>query len=1078
MPINLPHKPYHVLLSKETLDLANSYKKLLSDDEKAIESIGVRLQIALLERWKSQYSQDFYSTQSSDNGRKEKPSNHRLLRWCVSRMPLSEFMGCLLELKSWYVSSGTLRYQEEGKGVGIPNVHNHMWTQKEIEILSGMSIMYPKVTIYDDGDHDSRKIQVHKPPFEGGLLFVPSASLNHEWSLDYQKVVNQDTGKIDQTQFTRLYEQRIWPALLYANHVAKQNGKKAFITMPDLGCGAFAGRFTRVRLCLANAVRTILLKYADKLTYVAALYYDPYLNIGEKDTDTQESIGGIDFIIRPSEDSRQPKKQLCRPRDYGNQYKDCAFFSIVEADPLSWPGNNYYFDQRRGDEAVKSSSTNVMALTTGQPGYYCSKKHQFLVQGGTTPWKKVVGKTVLHSKGRLFYSEGGELHDDIDDSPNGDIYDDNGFLKEQKDEVYQTNGVNVDTALPEMLDVESVRNDMNNSGVNEVNNDETKQEQDDIQEAKQASQRNNRDNRDNIDSLPHYEVLFSRETLDLIKQYKAKLTAKPNLAGTRLEAVLNGRRVQASKQHVTLKSFISSLTLSAFFECLLQSKQPRIFAESLNYQDNGVNVPSNVNIGKGLWNHDEFRILGDINMVYPNVTIYDDGEHRGDRVKVHEKSFQGGLLFVPGALLRNPESPDYKEVVNIQGKIDQDKFTRLYERRLLPSLLYANRRAKAAGGKRALITIPGIGCGVFAGQFSNNVRSCLGNALRTILSRHGDKLTHIAGLYYDPFKNTEPKNWPTHEEIHGVDFIINPLKANKNPRKQLCSPKQYGDKYKDCVFFSFVAWDHFSWPGNDYYDGVRSTDDGVKAAATNVMQLTTGKPGEYSKEKRRFMIKGDPLGTWRSIAKKTQLVSQGRTFVPDEKMGRLIPLSTLPQPVQGPLNEVNHGENLVPPLHPHDGSEREEKIQHSGSLSKTEIADPTRKKQQMTIFYRSSVIGVVTFTLLAWAISGLTDITLLGGIPALSALSSGPWIVATLDAAVVFVICTLLAVGVGWCLHMQSAKGARLPVVPPTVIVPPEQFAGDSPVPFQQKVIVPSSTQENTSGGKELANTEMQQDQI
>jgi len=43
-----------------------------------------------------------------------------------------------------------------------------------------------------------------------------------------------------------------------------------------------------------------------------------------------------------------------------------------------------------------------------------------------------------------------------------------------------------------------------------------------------------------------------------------------------------------------------------------------------------------------------------------------------------------------------------------------------------------------------------------------------------------------------------------------------------------------------------VAWDHVSWPGNDFYGGSRSTDDGVKAAATNSMTVMTGIEGQYN----------------------------------------------------------------------------------------------------------------------------------------------------------------------------------------------------------------------------------------
>lgn len=48
-------------------------------------------------------------------------------------------------------------------------------------------------------------------------------------------------------------------------------------------------------------------------------------------------------------------------------------------------------------------------------------------------------------------------------------------------------------------------------------------------------------------------------------------------------------------------------------------------------------------------------------------------------------------------------------------------------------------------------------------------------------------------------------------------------------KPQLCPPQRYaehGDDFSHCQRFSVVAWDHVSWPGNDFYGGARATDDG------------------------------------------------------------------------------------------------------------------------------------------------------------------------------------------------------------------------------------------------------------
>jgi hypothetical protein len=61
-----------------------------------------------------------------------------------------------------------------------------------------------------------------------------------------------------------------------------------------------------------------------------------------------------------------------------------------------------------------------------------------------------------------------------------------------------------------------------------------------------------------------------------------------------------------------------------------------------------------------------------------------------------------------------------------------------------------------------------------------------------------------------------------------------------------------------------VAWDHVSWPGNDFYAGARATDDGVKAAATDSMYALTGFLGTYDGNSYRYLPPAD-LGTWEQI---------------------------------------------------------------------------------------------------------------------------------------------------------------------------------------------------------------------
>jgi hypothetical protein len=93
--------------------------------------------------------------------------------------------------------------------------------------------------------------------------------------------------------------------------------------------------------------------------------------------------------------------------------------------------------------------------------------------------------------------------------------------------------------------------------------------------------------------------------------------------------------------------------------------------------------------------------------------------------------------------------------------------------------------------------------------------------------------------------------------IGGIDFRARPLATGG--RSQLSRPADHaldaaGREFPgNCRLFSFVAWDHVSWPGNDFYGGARATDDGVKAAATSAMEVITGVAGLCSKPRNEYL---------------------------------------------------------------------------------------------------------------------------------------------------------------------------------------------------------------------------------
>lgn len=335
---------------------------------------------------------------------------------------------------------------------------------------------------------------------------------------------------------------------------------------------------------------------------------------------------------------------------------------------------------------------------------------------------------------------------------------------------------------------------------------------------------------------PKYSIIISADTLDALRQYKADIDSGSAQPGARLEQAL-----------------APGLSTAGFIEALLSTKQPRIFAES-EIRADGTD-----------WTHRELALLGDINVAM-KADFFDNGawNPRDAAFRTHNPPLQGELLFTPGALLNTGAdfsgvSPDYAEITT-HGRIDQTKYDALVERRLLPLLVHANESAKI-DGKPAFVILPGIGAGVFAGEFQGTMGGHLDTALQHLLDKHGSKLGHIGVVYFDPF--AECAN--TQRNFHGVDYRVRP--ATRNPgRPQLSNPtvfEEAGDDFSDHRLYKLVAWDHASLPGNDFFANARQTDDGVSAAATNSMETVTGVSGAYSNGK---YLPPKGYATWEDVA--------------------------------------------------------------------------------------------------------------------------------------------------------------------------------------------------------------------
>lgn len=353
-----------------------------------------------------------------------------------------------------------------------------------------------------------------------------------------------------------------------------------------------------------------------------------------------------------------------------------------------------------------------------------------------------------------------------------------------------------------------------------------------------------------------YKILLHPAAFDKAENYRQSLLNGQTHPGKHLEAVLSG-------------TDLSGLETVAFIELLLKTKRPWIYAESAV-------------VGNGTdWLQAELSILGDISIAVP-VTVFDNGQHASPQI--HPEPFRATLLYVPGALLLNGKGQppaDWHEIVS--GEIvDTQAYYALYERRLLPGFVYANRFAEKQG-QSAFITIPGLGCGQFAGKFHRRLGAMLRNTLIRFLESHAANFPHIQAVYYDPYKECRNERI----EIGHIAFFVRPLTHGNTGKSQLCLPQAYeenGDDFSHCQLFSFVAWDHVSWPGNDFYIGNRETDDGVKAAATDSMLAMTGIEGAYNPETYSY---APPRGTrrWRDVVLNEELqikVDDNLMVLPEE----------------------------------------------------------------------------------------------------------------------------------------------------------------------------------------------------
>lgn len=355
---------------------------------------------------------------------------------------------------------------------------------------------------------------------------------------------------------------------------------------------------------------------------------------------------------------------------------------------------------------------------------------------------------------------------------------------------------------------------------------------------------------------PNYKLFAHEKSIEKIFEYKNLIEADINKSGELL-------RTQLKKLFNNLT--VSDLTINQFIELLLATKRPCVFAETLEYKSECD------------WSAEDARALGDIGVAVP-VKAYDDGNWFNP--KIHNPPLDAYLLYVPGALLVENCNVDYPDTFE-NGKLIEQKYYELYERRLLPMLRFANDESLAKGTK-AVVTLPGMGCGLFAGLVVN-INNNFDSVLKKLVNNYSSQLPNISLVYFAQFTS----DGSSLESINygGIKYL-RIQGSDRHYRNLLQHPKDYeidsGDDYSNHTLFAFVAWDHVSLPGNDFFRMSRYSDDGVKAAATNSMTSLLGAEGEYDPDTKMYEPKKKDTGTWESIAIKNNFrlePTDGRLYI-------------------------------------------------------------------------------------------------------------------------------------------------------------------------------------------------------
>jgi hypothetical protein len=312
-----------------------------------------------------------------------------------------------------------------------------------------------------------------------------------------------------------------------------------------------------------------------------------------------------------------------------------------------------------------------------------------------------------------------------------------------------------------------------------------------------------------------YRFTVSADTFEQVKAYLSRVKLDINEAGLLLRKALKG---------VNLKT----LTPEKFIQYIINTKKPKNFAEVILASPECRKASG--------YSDSDLEILACIGTVMPSYAHNNGG---------HYKTFKNYAIPLP-CLMGYVSAPLFTQdkgslddaMLSHHLVVDTTHYNREIEKRLLPILIEMNSQASAFG-KKLKVTIPGLGCGLFAGPYGDqgnrSIYSDLNHALKELIKNHAAELTHIEGIYFDTYMGViEAESM----DISGIKYqcVASSRQSGEQTQLELNAEERQNS---EIMLGTIVAADLLSWAGNDMWANSRATDEGVKGGSTlTLVQIT------------------------------------------------------------------------------------------------------------------------------------------------------------------------------------------------------------------------------------------------